>query len=79
MSYSIYEMRINKIWLNINRLHVLSYHIRILSGADLGYFVPQSNFFGRRGVIGAGRGRLQAGRGEWALNDFYADCPPLDF
>ena len=31
------------------------------TGADLGFFVPQSKFFGGRGVIGAGRGRLQAG------------------
>jgi hypothetical protein len=29
-------------------------------GADLGFFVPRSKFFGRRGVIGAGRGL------EWA-------------
>jgi hypothetical protein len=26
------------------------------SGADLGFFVPQSKHFGRRGVIGTGRG-----------------------
>ena len=58
----------------------------VLSGADLGFFVPQSKFLGRRGVIGAGRGLDWAwstaggeGGGEWALNDFYADSPPLDF
>ena len=55
-------------------------------GADLGFFVPQSKFFGRRGVIGAGRGldwawstRGGEGGGEWALNNFYAESPPLDF
>jgi hypothetical protein len=31
------------------------------------------------GVVSTGRGRLQAGWGEWALNNFYADSPPLDF
>jgi hypothetical protein len=31
-------------------------------GADLGFFVPQSKFFGRRGVIGAWRGL------DWALS-----------
>ena len=50
------------------------------SGADLGFFVPQSKCFGGRGVIGAGRGRLQAGGGgDCALNHFYADSLPLDF
>jgi hypothetical protein len=33
---------------------------RLRSGADLGFFVPQSKFFGGRGVVGAGRGL------EWA-------------
>jgi hypothetical protein len=26
-----------------------------IAGADLGFFVPQSKFFGGRGVVGAGR------------------------
>ena len=35
---------------------VIPAKLRNQAGADLGFFVPQSKFFGRRGVIGAGRG-----------------------
>jgi hypothetical protein len=37
-------------------LYLIRYMLSFGTGADLGFFVPQSNFFGRRGVIGAGRG-----------------------
>ena len=60
-----------------------------IAGADLGFFVPQSTRAGRRGV-GAwrtGRHRRWAwsrlgvvdSKREGALNNFYADSPPLDF
>ena len=57
------------------------------SGADLGFFVPQSKFVWRTGRyrrwawsrLGVVDSRHERGGGEWALNNFYADSPPLDF
>ena len=56
------------------------------SGADLGFFVPQSKFFWRTGRyrrwawsrLGVVDSRREGG-GEWALNNVYADSPPMYF